>query len=71
MFNAVAVGIILLDGWGMIGIWTDKFGFHNVWEGKRLDIRQSLVSALTPPKYGSTRHSMGSSYALGTVTRKQ
>jgi len=22
MFNAIAVGIILLDGWGMIGIWT-------------------------------------------------
>ncbi|KAF2718859.1 MFS general substrate transporter [Polychaeton citri CBS 116435] len=32
MFNAVAVGIILLDGWGMIGIWTHKFGFHHVWE---------------------------------------
>ncbi|ORY63318.1 autophagy-related protein 22-like protein [Pseudomassariella vexata] len=32
MFNAVMVGIILLDGWGMIGNWTDKFGFHNVWE---------------------------------------
>lgn len=22
MFNAIAIGIILLDGWGMIGIWT-------------------------------------------------
>lgn len=32
MFNAIAVGIILLDGWGMIGIWTQKFGFHHVWE---------------------------------------
>ncbi|KAL4897924.1 autophagy-related protein 22-like protein [Aspergillus ambiguus] len=32
MFNAIAIGIILLDGWGMIGIWTQKFGFHNVWE---------------------------------------
>lgn len=32
MFNAVAVGIVLLDGWGMIGIWTQKFGFHHVWE---------------------------------------
>ena len=20
------------DGWGMIGIWTQSFGFHNVWE---------------------------------------
>ncbi len=32
MFNAVIVGIILLDGWGMIGIWTQAFGFHHVWE---------------------------------------
>ncbi|KAE8387570.1 putative autophagy protein [Aspergillus alliaceus] len=32
MFNAIAVAIILLDGWGMIGIWTQKFGFHNGWE---------------------------------------
>ncbi|EAW14001.1 MFS transporter [Aspergillus clavatus NRRL 1] len=32
MFNAVAVGIILLDGWGMIGIWTQRFGFHRAWE---------------------------------------
>lgn len=30
MFNAVMLGIILLDAWGMIGIWTQKFGFHNV-----------------------------------------
>lgn len=27
-----SLGIILLDGWGMIGIWTQKFGFHNEWE---------------------------------------
>ena len=26
MFNVVAVGIIVLDGWGMIGNWTDQFG---------------------------------------------
>ena len=32
MFDAVMVGIVLLDGWGMIGIWTQKFGFHNEWE---------------------------------------
>ena len=32
MFNTIAVGIVLLDGWGMVGIWTDKFGFHNAWE---------------------------------------
>jgi len=32
MFNAVMLGIIVLDAWGMIGIWTQKFGFHNEWE---------------------------------------
>ncbi|KAE8417327.1 putative autophagy protein [Aspergillus pseudocaelatus] len=32
MFNTIAVAIILLDGWGMIGIWTQKFGFHHGWE---------------------------------------
>jgi len=32
MFNAVIIFIILLDGWGMIGIWTQKFGFHHEWE---------------------------------------
>ena len=24
--------VISRDGWGMIGIWTQKFGFHHVWE---------------------------------------
>ncbi|KAE8444004.1 hypothetical protein EG329_001133 [Mollisiaceae sp. DMI_Dod_QoI] len=32
MFNIVAFSIIILDCWGMIGIWTQKFGFHHVWE---------------------------------------
>ena len=32
MFNAVMLGILLLDGWGMIGNWTPNFGFKNVWE---------------------------------------
>jgi hypothetical protein len=32
MFDAVMLGIVLLDLWGMIGIWTQKFGFHNTWE---------------------------------------
>jgi len=29
---AQAVGIIVLDIWGMIGVWTQKFGFHHTWE---------------------------------------
>jgi MFS-type transporter involved in bile tolerance (Atg22 family) len=44
MFNAVAVGIILLDAWGMVGIWTQKFGFHNVWEGKKKTLRHALTN---------------------------
>ena len=32
MFNVVVVAIILLDCWGMLGIWTQKFGFHHRWE---------------------------------------
>lgn len=32
MFDVVMLGILLLDGWGMVGIWTQKFGFHNEWE---------------------------------------
>ncbi|CZR62495.1 related to autophagy protein (Atg22) [Phialocephala subalpina] len=32
MFNIVAFSIIILNCWGMIGIWTQTFGFHHVWE---------------------------------------
>jgi MFS-type transporter involved in bile tolerance (Atg22 family) len=32
MFDAVIVGIIILDLWGMIGIWTQTIGFHHKWE---------------------------------------
>ncbi|KAK4966087.1 hypothetical protein LTR66_012045 [Elasticomyces elasticus] len=45
MFNAVAVGIIVLDGWGMIGIWTQRFGFHHVWE---VCYSQTMISEVTP-----------------------
>ncbi|KAK0936186.1 hypothetical protein LTR29_012196 [Friedmanniomyces endolithicus] len=52
MFNAVAVGIIVLDGWGMIGIWTQRFGFHNAWEGLFVcpwySYSQTMISEVTP-----------------------
>ncbi|KAL4870046.1 hypothetical protein BDV12DRAFT_208111 [Aspergillus spectabilis] len=32
MFNIIALSIILLDTWGMIGNWTVHFGFHASWE---------------------------------------
>ncbi|KAG1752413.1 autophagy-related protein 22-like protein [Suillus paluster] len=32
VFVVTNVVTILIPLWGMIGIWTDKLGFHNVWE---------------------------------------
>ncbi|KAG2357960.1 autophagy-related protein 22-like protein [Suillus spraguei] len=32
MFVVTTVVTILIPLWGVIGIWTDKIGFHNVWE---------------------------------------
>ncbi|KAI0465570.1 autophagy protein [Xylaria cf. heliscus] len=32
MFDITAVATVFLDAWGMVGIWTDRFGFHNLWE---------------------------------------
>lgn len=48
MFNAVMVAIVLLDGWGMVGNWTDRFGFHNVWE---IWLYQAFYGLLVCPWY--------------------
>ncbi|KAH7086451.1 autophagy-related protein 22-like protein [Paraphoma chrysanthemicola] len=32
MFMAIAVSIVLLDAWGLVGIWTETFGFKHKWE---------------------------------------
>lgn len=32
MLNAVAVSIIALDVYGMLGVWTQAVGFHHRWE---------------------------------------
>ncbi|KIW89364.1 uncharacterized protein Z519_10218 [Cladophialophora bantiana CBS 173.52] len=29
MFNAVMLGVLILDGWGVIGIWSQSFGFDH------------------------------------------
>lgn len=81
MFNAVAIAIILLDAWGMIGIWTQKFGFHNVWEGMSAMISLLQKNASPPNLHksnphsshsqsGSTKPSTASSSAPGTPTAK-
>ncbi|KAI9796990.1 MAG: hypothetical protein M1835_002513 [Candelina submexicana] len=54
MFNAVALGIILLDGWGMVGIFQSNFGFHHigeVWAYQTfygLFVCQIMISEVTP-----------------------
>jgi len=49
--------------WGMIGLWTDKIGFHNAWEfwvhnalsglviGPSYSFTQTMMSELTPPGF--------------------
>lgn len=32
MLQATNFGCLLVALWGMIGIWTDKVGYHNLWE---------------------------------------
>lgn len=32
MWVAVSFGIVVLDLWGMIGIWTQNIGYHHAWE---------------------------------------
>lgn len=48
MFDAVAFFTVGLDVWGLIGIWTTKFGFHNVWE---LWVYQVYYSLFVCPWY--------------------
>ncbi|KAF1915647.1 autophagy-related protein 22-like protein [Ampelomyces quisqualis] len=48
MFMVVAICIVMLDGWGMIGIWTQSFGFHNRWE---VWVYQAFYGLLVCPWY--------------------
>ncbi|KAH8987572.1 MFS general substrate transporter, partial [Lactarius hatsudake] len=63
MFLAVCILETLIPVWGMIGIWTDKFGFHNAWEfwvysvvyglaiGPNYSISQTMMGELSPPGF--------------------
>ncbi|KAI9467369.1 MFS general substrate transporter [Lactarius psammicola] len=56
MFIVTNVVTILIPLWGMIGIWTDKFGFHNVWEVLGLQspyyaFSQTMMAELSPPGF--------------------
>ncbi|CEH16194.1 hypothetical protein CBOM_06059 [Ceraceosorus bombacis] len=43
MLRWVVLFIILLQLWGLVGIWTLKFGFHNVWEAYAYQAFYGLV----------------------------
>ncbi|KAH9018896.1 MFS general substrate transporter [Lactarius pseudohatsudake] len=63
MFLTVCILETLIPVWGMIGIWTDKFGFHNAWEfwvysvvyglviGPNFSISQTMMGELSPPGF--------------------
>ncbi|KAI9467380.1 MFS general substrate transporter [Lactarius psammicola] len=63
MFLTVCILETLIPVWGMIGIWTDKIGFHNAWEfwvynvvygliiGPRYATSQTMMGELSPPGF--------------------
>ncbi|KAI9447662.1 autophagy-related protein 22-like protein [Lactarius indigo] len=63
MLLTVCIMEILIPIWGMVGIWTDKFGFHNSWEfwmynvvfglaiGPNYSITQTMMGELSPPGF--------------------
>ncbi|KAF8261789.1 MFS general substrate transporter [Lactarius quietus] len=63
MYLATSIIATLIPVWGMIGLWTNKFGFHNAWEfwaynvvaglvtGPGYTFTQTLMSELTPPGF--------------------
>jgi len=63
MFVVTNVVTILIPLWGMIGIWTNKFGFHNAWEFWAYNIvfglfqapyyafSQTMMAELSPPGF--------------------
>ncbi|PPQ70377.1 hypothetical protein CVT26_013842 [Gymnopilus dilepis] len=63
MFIVTNVVTILIPFWGMLGIWTGKIGFHNVWEFWAYNVvfglfqapyyafSQTMMAELTPPGF--------------------
>jgi len=63
MFVVTNVVTIFIPLWGMIGIWTQKFGFHNVWEFWAYNVvfglfqapyyafSQTMMAELSPPGF--------------------
>jgi len=63
MLMVANVMAVVLPLWGMVGIWTDKFGYHNKWEfwahnllfgffqAPYYSFSQTVMAELTPPGF--------------------
>jgi MFS-type transporter involved in bile tolerance (Atg22 family) len=63
MFVVTNVVTMMIPLWGMIGLWTDKLGFHNAWEFWAYNVvfglfqapyyafSQTMMAELTPPGF--------------------
>ncbi|KIM46588.1 hypothetical protein M413DRAFT_259322 [Hebeloma cylindrosporum] len=63
MFIATNVVTVLIPFWGMLGIWTNRIGFHNIWEFWAYNVvfglfqapyyafSQTMMAELTPPGF--------------------
>ncbi|KAF8166982.1 MFS general substrate transporter [Pholiota molesta] len=63
MFIVTNVVTVFIPFWGMLGIWTGKVGFHNVWEFRAYNVvfglfqapyyafSQTMMAELTPPGF--------------------
>ncbi|KAF8874347.1 MFS general substrate transporter [Infundibulicybe gibba] len=63
MFVVTNVVTMLIPFWGMLGIWTNRIGFHNVWEFWAYNVvfglfqapyyafSQTMMAELTPPGF--------------------
>ncbi|KAN0097168.1 Autophagy-related protein 22-like protein [Tylopilus felleus] len=63
MFLVTVVVTVLVPLWGMVGIWTNKFGFRNVWEYWAYNVltgvfqapyyaySQTMMAELSPPGF--------------------
>jgi len=54
-FVVTSVATIVIPLWGMIGIWTHRFGFHNEWEFWAYSI---VVGLFSPPLYAFSQTMM-------------
>lgn len=68
MFDAVIVGIIVLDLWGMIGIWTQTIGFHHKYVNLADLLSRGIELTILGGNSGYIKSGMELRYAPGIRT---